>query len=186
MSSRRIHTKEDSVTMIDRWNIIYQRRQNVFKYGDDVTYKLGMDFLSDCKTVEDWGCGSTYSKKFCKSESYIGIDGSYNVNADKQADLATYESAPDGIFMRHVLEHNYDWRPIIANAMKSFKRKMALIIFTPFSERERLIYVNQRGIPIVSLPWDEFESYFKSLKWRCEVVKSHTQYHHEFIYYIEK
>jgi hypothetical protein len=44
-----------------------------YPYGDDTTYKMGMDFLSDCDAVDDWGCGAAYSKHFCKG-AYKGID----------------------------------------------------------------------------------------------------------------
>jgi hypothetical protein len=35
-------------------------------------------------------------------------------------DLAHYRSNVPGIFMRHILEHNYEWARILDNALASF------------------------------------------------------------------
>ena len=36
--------------------------------------------------------------------------------------------------MRHILEHNHDWRLVLENALASFDKKFCLILFTPFSD----------------------------------------------------
>ncbi len=107
------------------------------KYGqDDQTYKLGMSWLNEtCTTIEDWGSGSGYAAQFAPRASVLGIDGSPGRRVDVVADLRTYQSTkPDGIFMRHILEHNRDWRMVLANAVASFRKRMVLAIFTPFGE----------------------------------------------------
>lgn len=103
-------------------------------YGLDESYRLGMDFLAGCKEVEDWGCSSAYAKRFCKT-SYIGVDGTPG-QADVVVDLSTYQSNPEGIFMRHVLEHNDSWRDLLANALKSFTKRMTLVTFTGLKDQE--------------------------------------------------
>jgi len=64
---------------------------------------------------------------------YIGIDGSDTPFASRIADLRTYRSKAEGILIRHVLEHNYDWEAILAGAVESFQKKLCLILFTPFA-----------------------------------------------------
>lgn len=102
-------------------------------YGDTETYKLGAEFLQDCSTVEDWGTGAGGFKAYRKDA--IGVDGSVTPYADKIADLADYQSTAEGIFMRHVLEHNWDWKKILCNALDSATKKLAIIVFTPMSDR---------------------------------------------------
>jgi hypothetical protein len=95
-------------------------------YGDSTTYHLAADFLIDVAEVEDWGCGYGGFRKFCKTK-YIGIDGSsYSPAASKIVDLADYRSEAEGILVRHVLEHNYEWESILQNAVSSFRKKMCL------------------------------------------------------------
>lgn len=99
------------------------------RYGhSDVSYIKAAEFLND-GPVEDWGCGACYAKKFFNS-SYIGVDGT-NDFCDIQADLRYYKSNIHGILLRHVLEHNVDWKLILQNALDSCD-KLALVIYTPF------------------------------------------------------
>ena len=78
--------------------------------------------LKDCKIIEDWGCGMGWFKQFVKSK-YIGLDGSKTPHSDKKVDLTKYKSSVDGIFMRHILEHNFEWEKILRNACQSFTKK---------------------------------------------------------------
>jgi len=117
------------------------------RYGSEESYKQGMEWLSDCLVVEDWGCGPAYSKNYRKG-TYIGVDGTPGF-CDVVADLRTYQSSPDGLFMRHVLEHNHHWEPILENALSSFKKKMSLIFFTPWAEKTYEVHRSD-GIPVIS------------------------------------
>ena len=38
-----------------------------------------------------------------------------------------YRSSVPGIFMRHILEHNYEWARVLDSALASFTQRMALI-----------------------------------------------------------
>jgi hypothetical protein len=103
------------------------------RYGVEESYKLGMDWLNPCYEVEDWGCGPAYSKQYRRGV-YTGVDGTPGF-CDRVADLREYRSDVDGIFMRHVLEHNHDWQKILDNAIASFRERMSLIFFSPWVEQ---------------------------------------------------
>ena len=105
---------------------------SAYRYGDTETYQKGAEFLADCPTVEDWGSGAGGFKRF-RSDAK-GIDGSVTPNSDAMEDLTTYTSTVDGIFLRHVLEHNEAWKLILSNAIQSARKKICVVLFTPWSE----------------------------------------------------
>lgn len=105
----------------------YSKKVPIY-YGPETSYRLAADFLGDCAVVEDWGCGACGAKSFFTKPKYVGIDGSPGF-ADIVEDLRLRISSTDGILMRHVLEHNYDWPRIVENAVKSARRKLAIVCF---------------------------------------------------------
>jgi hypothetical protein len=116
---------------LGRWDEFYKTlppEPSAFYYGDTETYRIGAEFLYGCETIEDWGTGGGGFKRYCPEA--IGIDGSHTPFADKIADLSVYTSDVDGIFMRHVLEHNIDWKDILENALKSARKKVCVVLFT--------------------------------------------------------
>ncbi len=172
--------------MLGLWD--YSKVKPGDRYGeDDVTYEKGMAFLADCPIVEDWGCGTGYSKNFCKG-IYRGVDGSKGPHTDVIADLREYRSDPHGIFMRHVLEHNHDWAKVLENALASFKKKMALILFTPFQPSTRVLTTNAEyhDVPDIGFRKEDITGPLKGLKVREEVLRTKTQYGIEFVFYIER
>jgi hypothetical protein len=173
--------------MIGNWN--YSNVEKIH-YGDDVSYRKGIAFLDGHGTIEDWGCGFAHAKTFVKKSEYIGIDGSQSGFADKIADLREYTSNTDCILMRHVLEHNDDWRKVLSNAISSFKTRMALIIFTPMSEKTQRITTSRiltlSPVPDISFRKEDLTSLFKHLKYSEESLETDTQYKTEHIFYIEK
>lgn len=136
--------------MKNKWN--YEGQGQV-RYGDETTYRLACNWLDNaCQTVEDWGCGCAYAKRFFKSAQYKGIDGSENKFADQTGvDLADYKSDCDGILMRHVLDHNVRWEQILVNALKSFRIRMSLVFFRKFGSETKVISVSDSplysGVP---------------------------------------
>lgn len=122
-------------SMAGKWD--YSKVENPSRYGEDnQTYVKGMEWLAGCKTIEDWGCGMGWARQFTpKGAQYVGVDGSACKFTDKVEDLVKYRSTVDGIFMRHVIEHNLDWEPILHNFIASFSKKASLILFTPFREK---------------------------------------------------
>ena len=119
------------------------------RMGGTASYRAGAEYLSDCATVEDWGCGLGGFRPFCKT-AYLGVDGSETPHSDIHVDLTTYRSTCEGIFMRHVLEHNEpgEWQKVLAGACQSFTKKLFLVLFTPLAERTQPI---GSGRPLISL-----------------------------------
>lgn len=184
--------------MADKWNDWYKNLSvddcGSFRYGDTLTYDLGYNYLKDCNKIEDWGCGAGgFKTKFVNSElhKYIGVDGSKTPFADIKTDLTTYISDVDGIYMRHVLEHNYDWNKILENACKSFKTKMCLVIFTPFRETTQEIAHNlMHGVDVPDLSFNKnelihiFEKY--NISYKIDTFSTVTGYNVEYVLYLNK
>lgn len=184
--------------MADKWNEWYKHLTpddlGCFRYGNTITYDLGYEFLKDCNTIEDWGCGvGGFKKKFINEDSikYTGIDGSKTPFSDIKTNLITYISNVDGIFMRHVLEHNYDWKIILENACKSFTKKMCLVLFTPFSNTTTEITHNlKHGVDVPDLSFDKnelihiFEKF--NINYVLNTFNTGTGYNIEHVFYLNK
>ena len=176
-------------SMLGRWNSWYKdvKTMGSFRYGNTETYKLAADFLEGME-VQDWGSGTGGFKRLHQGP-YTGLDGSKTPFVDKVVDLREYHSNVDGIVMRHVLEHNYDWAKILRNAMISFNKKCCLIIFTPFSEETHEIAHNKShgvDVPDISFARYDIERFFEGMKWNVDELKTRTGYNVENIYYIER
>ncbi len=160
-----------------------------FAYGDDTSYRKGMAFLDGHGTIEDWGCGFGDARSFVRLSSYVGVDGS-SPYADRIVDLATYRSGTDCLFMRHVLEHNVEWRTILDNAVASFRKRMALIVFTPFAPATHVIatatHVTSVQIPDISFKKGDLTQGFAHLTFSEETLITNTQYGIEHLFYIER
>ena len=184
--------------MAGKWNNWYKNLTNddmgAFVYGDTITYQLGYDFLKDCDKVEDWGCGAGGFKRFFinkDSHKYTGIDGSETPFSNITADLTEYTSTTDGIFMRHVLEHNHKWEPILSNACKSFRKKMCLILFTPLGSETKQIFDNSvQGIdvPNMSFNINDLINIFKehNITHQLTTFKTDTGYKMEHVFFLYK
>lgn len=177
-------------TMIGKWDKWYDgvKTMGSFRYGNTETYKLAADFLADIEVVEDWGTGMGGFKKVFNG-TVIGVDGTKTPFVDIVADLRGYASNVDGIVMRHVLEHNYDWTMVLTNAINSFNKKFCLVIFTPFTEKTKEIAHNAShgvDVPDISFKQADIEHFFAPFKWRMEKLKSRTHYGVEYIYFIQK
>jgi hypothetical protein len=172
--------------MVGTWR--YEGRDK-FSYGDDTTYRKGLAFLDGHGTIEDWGCGWAHARTFVRRSAYVGVDGS-SPHADRIVDLRTYVSDVDCIFMRHVLEHNLEWRRILTAALSSFRKRLVLIIFTPFVEATRVLAVD-RGVTAVPVPdiafrREELVAHFGGLHWRQESMATESMYSIEHIFYLSK
>ena len=170
--------------MTGRWGY---KPDDHYPYGSEATYEKGMRFLDrPGDVIEDWGCGTTYAKKFVTNGAYVGIDGSPTDSTDKVVDLRRYTSATDCIFMRHVLEHNTHWQEILTNALASFQKKMTLIIFTPFVDETRHIEDRWSGIPTIAFRKQDLTRFFEGLSYTEEHLDSQTEFGAEHIFYLEK
>ncbi|MCC7242220.1 MAG: hypothetical protein IT180_09870 [Acidobacteria bacterium] len=173
---------------LGKWDEWYRGTGEKAPYGDTESYRIGADFLEDCETVEDWGCGRGWFANF-RSRNCVGIDGSHSPFADLIVDLETYTSDVDGIFMRHVLEHNYQWRTILANAVASFRKKMVLAIFTPWSEGDtrEIRFVERVGVPDISFRQGDIVEMLQGLDWELRELRSEQViYGQEHVFLIQR
>jgi len=160
------------------------------------SYKKSAKFLGD--SCEDWGCGTTWSKRYFKK--YRGIDGSINKYVDEVVDLVEYTSNVDNILMREVLEYNKDWKKVLENVKKSFRKKFCLVISTSFVKKTRVgvwykpmnadgsfrekeekvpeMYFNKQDI-LDEFPKDKY-------KVKEETIKTKHLYGTDWILYVEK
>lgn len=171
------------MTNLGRWNRWYADLEEPQSYGSTETYQIGADFLADCDTVEDWGCGKGFMRTLIDPVRYRGIDGSQTPFADEVADLVGYRSSVDGVFMRHVLEHDWRWAQILSNAVESAQRKLVLVLFTPIADTTHEISWNDDpGVPDISFSIDDLEAHILDkfdLEYRQ--LKTATQYGEETV-----
>lgn len=157
-----------------------------FPYGDETSYKKAMEFLDGPYTIEDWGCGTAWARRFVHRGRYVGIDGSWSLHCDQVADLRTYRSSADAILMRHILEHNFGWKKILENALASFRRRFALVVFTPFGEETRQIATTWETVPDISFRKADLLELLQPFPFSEESLETGTQYGREHIFYISR
>ena len=119
------------MTNVGRWAPWYRGMNEPWPYGDTTSYEIGAAWLADCALIEDWGCGAGWLSTLISSGRYRGIDGTASAHCSEVVDLVYYRSSVPAVFMRHILEHNYEWSAILDNALASFTERMVLILFTP-------------------------------------------------------
>lgn len=173
---------------VGKWDRWYSGLREPQAYGDTETYQIGADFLKGL-AVEDWGCGKGWFSKFIPEELYRGIDGSATPFADEVVDLVTYRSKTPGLYMRHILEHNYEWKAILENALASFTKRMALVTFTPFEDvTQEIAYAPDPGVPDISFGTDEFSQILDAsgAKWKHQRLTTATQYRVEDVFLLER
>jgi hypothetical protein len=206
------------VSNLGRWAPWYDQLEpgaSPEPYGATPTYEMGAQWLADWAMtpvarlpaepvlpldpvgflIEDWGCGKGWMRTLIPAECYRGIDGTKSPFADVVADLATYRAEDDvlAIFMRGVLEHNYGWRKIIANAMNGFRYRMALVLFTPMTKpgagTTEIGFTKELGVPDLSLDHLELMPFLEDrcshISWR-DVDSPDTGYGTERVYFLEK
>ena len=123
------------MSSVGAWADHYATLREPISYGNEATYQAAADWTSDCVLVEDWGCGMGYLRRFIDPDRYRGIDGSWSPFADEVADLTVYRSHVEGIVLRGVLEHDYEWVKILDNAVASFIKRLFIALFTPWPAR---------------------------------------------------
>jgi hypothetical protein len=165
--------------MINRWKGLREESTNDNKgeaylepNGTDSTYRKAAAWL-DNGPVEDWGCGTCYARHFF-THGYTGVDGTDDY-AHVVADLRDYKSSTYGILLRGVLEHNFEWKDILRNALASCER-LVVITFTPFVEETRHYVIGsplwQGDIPTLAFNKEELTQMFPS--YTEEVVGNET------------
>jgi hypothetical protein len=153
-----------------------------FAYGAEATYILAAQWLDGHGDVEDWGCGSGWARQFFTKSRYTGLDGSWSKFCDKQVELQEYTSSSDCILIRHVLDHNHNWRGVLQNAVASFKKRLAVVTFMPFSTETYSVHnegsntdqvAYGAGIPNFRFSYPELVSHFS--QYLVKVEKSNDE-----------
>ena len=173
--------------MTGKWSGWYAGLSEPQAYGDVTTYYIGEGYLGGLH-VEDWGCGKGYFRKV-HDGGYRGIDGTATVFCDEVADLTRYVSNTEAIFMRHVLEHNLEWKLVLDNALESFSKRMVLVLFTPMARETQQIAWNPGvEVPDMSFSHNDITSGMDSLgisvEWKD--FDTNTQYGTERVYWLSK
>ena len=97
------------------------------------------------------GAAGGLAEHVAPPDRYRGIDGTASPRCAEVVDLVEYRSTIPGLFMRHILEHNYEWARILDNALASFTERMALILFTPEQEATKEIaFRSDVGVPDIA------------------------------------
>jgi len=147
------------------------------------SYKKAGEFFGELP-VEDWGGGTGWVKRYIKGK-YRNIDGSPHPQVDEVVDLADYTSTGWNILIRQVLGcAGGVWKQILANALKSFDKKLCIIIGTPFVETTltqgdfiKENYFNKQDL-LANIP--------EGLKVTEETVDTDQYYQRDWIIYVEK
>jgi hypothetical protein len=180
--------EQGPVSNVGKWDGWHGSLEAPRPYGDSESYRIGAEYLADCEVVEDWGCGAGWFSKF-RTHGYVGVDGSRSPFATRIADLEEYTSSADGIFMRHVLEHNYRWSEVLRNAVRSFRRKLVLAIFTPWSDGEtrEIAFVDRVGVPNISFRKDDIVEHLRGLRFELlEISSPETLYGQEHVFLVSR
>lgn len=153
-------------------------------------YQPGLAWLLEtCETIEDWGCGMAWARRYVPEGRYTGVDGSPAAEpfADVICDLRDRETSVDGIFIRHVLEHNSDWGVILKNAMGSFRKRLVVAGFTPWSGRETYPLDPKGALLDLSFRQEDITDMFEGCDWRLEEADvPGSQYGVSHVFYVEK
>jgi hypothetical protein len=178
-----------SQSMLNKWD--YSVVSDVcYADVDQQSYKKAAAFLGD--SVEDWGCGTAWARRFFKN--YRGIDGSAHRNTDEVVDLVDYTSNVDNILMREALEYNLAWKKILNNIKASFNKKFCLIISTPFADKTHVeTYYEARTknggtIPEIRFNKTDILNEFPQPEFKIseETIKTNHLYNQDWILYVER
>lgn len=181
--------------MLDKWD--YSGASTMcFSDHNQESYKKSAQFLGGGQ-VEDWGCGTCWSKKYFTD--YRGIDGSYHPCVDEIVDLVSYTSNVDNILIRQTLSCNKGWAKILENAKLSFKKKLCLVIYTPFAPttKEGYVHTVRDASGVLSKQLTITEMYFNPQDIldffpESEYIVTHEEvqttqlYNRDWIIYVEK
>lgn len=171
-----------SDSYVERWSPWYSSNSRLAAYGDTATYHTAEEHLTGLD-VEDWGCGLGWFRTV-HAGGYTGVDGTTTQWSDVVADLQSYTSNTPGLHLRHVLEHNPNWRAVLTNAVRSAQERIVITVFTPDGTGEQLDFVDPPGVPDLALPWDVIEAEMVAAGWDVErrVVATGSAYGIEAVF----
>ena len=175
--------------MLGKWDRWYAGLTEPAAYGDTITYQRGADWLRGLH-VEDWGCGKGWLRQFIPADLYRGIDGSHSPFVDEIADLRTYRSQTEGVFLRHVLEHNTEWQAVLDNALASATQRLFLAIFTPMAATttHQCGQSDDLGVPDISFAIGDLADRIEAagFDWTADTFATNTQYGEETVLECER
>lgn len=153
-------------------------------FGSRDTYVAAAKWLEPCRDIADWGCGQRGFEPFIGTRDYLGIDGS-GPHADVVADLVEYRGCSEGILLRHVLEHNEQWRDVLRNALDSFWVRMVVVLSVRPGEVEEVLWREDGSarrsasgpIPTIRLPAEELADLMHPLLRAIDVEANETIYY---------
>jgi hypothetical protein len=181
---------ESNVGKWDGWYKNLPDTPSSFQYGDTLTYELAAIFLQDCNEVEDWGVGGGGFLRY--RPDAIGVDGSDTKFAQKKyIDLRKYTTNVEGVHIRHIFEHNYNWKDILENAVKSATKKLAITMFIPLitEDSKELAHNAKYGVDVPDMAINEKEFMDVIVKMNPnnihrEIFSTETGYNKEEIIFI--
>ena len=142
---------------MNEWDAHHSELTAPLRYGSTATYAIAADFMVRCSTVEDWGCGGGGLRGYLELANprvtYRGIDGSHSVYADQQCDLTFYRpTGVEGVVLRHVLEHSYNWATILDNAIGAFTNRLCVVLFTPWVANTHVLHLEPGydNVPVIA------------------------------------
>ena len=176
------------MTNVGKWTAWYQGLEEPWPYGETTSYEIGAAWLADCARTEDWGCGAGWLSTLIPPDRYRGIDGTPSPRCAEVVDLVEYRSTVPGLFMRHILEHNYAWARILDNALASFTERMALILFTPEQETTaEIAFRADVSVPDIAFRLADLTDRFPpDVTYTVQRIPSATQYGGETILLLER
>lgn len=178
-----------------KWDNFYKDLETPDHYIDSDSYRVGASYLSDCEVVEDWGCGKGWFGLIAKEFDLkvVGVDGSETPFASKIVDLEEYTTEVEGIFMRSVAEHNFEWEKILNNVAQSFTKKAFVQFYTPmnFETDEGIVLLMSPGyenIPEISIPTSVWHQILldNEIDWKSLKVDSPLAWGEETYYFLSK
>lgn len=183
------------------WNDFWKNRDPKNEYvnskKNNITMELSSKIFSkyNVTLIEDWGCGNCVFKEYLNNNiKYVGVDGSETGYQNKIEDLTKYVTEVDGIYLRHVLEHNGEYKKIFKNALESFNKVFILVLFTPFTSNNEIDVLktcNLKDKPIPDIAFNKKHIIDIIEQNNCsyellENIKSNTSYKYEQIFIIKK
>lgn len=183
------------------WNDFWKNRDPKNEYvnskNNNITMELSSKIFSkyNVTLIEDWGCGNCVFKEYLNNNiKYVGVDGSETGYQNKIEDLTKYVTEVDGIYLRHVLEHNGEYKKIFKNALESFNKVFILVLFTPFTSNNEIDVLKtcdlkDKKIPDIAFNKKHIIDIIEQNNCSYELlenIKSNTSYKYEQIFIIKK
>jgi hypothetical protein len=175
--------------MLNRWDPWYSSSDPPPReYGPTETYELAEEFLRGLD-VEDWGCGLGKFRDF-HSGGYVGVDGTLSDYCDEHADLTEFTSITPGLLLRHVLEHNVEWRKILDNALASYTHRLVIVLFTSLQDETRTLQedVGGLGVPDIGFALSDLLNPIMTdgVETTFQTIRSEAGYGTETLIYCER